>query len=318
MFWGLILMLPSIVLGNINLNHILDKQSENESNMTQIKAAIESIDKKIGANNDSYLDSLKKEKFLEEKISELESDLKKSKKSILFQMGKMKKKVNFLLLEKFKNDFVTKEVQEKILLKELSVEGKKLEDILSANLKSQNSLELLHQKFSSLVQEKKQVYEILGDLELKKTKKSHEFGSYISQNKVLKEKIDEIATITKIEGNSFSLITPIDRFDNVAKHESGLNFFFEGRSPIRAMERGKVVYSSSLANYGNVVMIEHDKDLRSLVLGKFSSKVTRGDIVTKNSTIGYFQKPGRNSLYVELREKENPINITKYFKNLKL
>ena len=76
-------------------------------------------------------------------------------------------------------------------------------------------------------------------------------------------------------------------------------------SPIKAPSSGKVVYTGELASYGNIIMIDHGQDVRSVIFGDMKIKANKGDLVEKSQILGYtMADPGiEKSLYYEIRKK---------------
>ncbi|MCY4523380.1 MAG: peptidoglycan DD-metalloendopeptidase family protein, partial [Halobacteriovoraceae bacterium] len=68
------------------------------------------------------------------------------------------------------------------------------------------------------------------------------------------------------------------------------------------------VYSGELASYGNIVMIDHGKGTRSVILGDFDPMVKKGMDVAKGDGLGKtkkIQKDGFGNIYFEVRKDDN-------------
>src|SRR5690606_22476463 len=64
---------------------------------------------------------------------------------------------------------------------------------------------------------------------------------------------------------------------------------------------GTVVYVGGLSTYGNVVMIDHGNDTRTVVLGPFTPATEKGRKVRAGDKIGSMASAGR--LYFEVRKQ---------------
>jgi septal ring factor EnvC (AmiA/AmiB activator) len=73
---------------------------------------------------------------------------------------------------------------------------------------------------------------------------------------------------------------------------------------------GKVVFAGDLASYGQVVLIDHGSDLRTVLLGKMNIKVKKNDTVKDGDILAYTQSDLKESqnLYFEVRKKNTAQN----------
>ena len=87
--------------------------------------------------------------------------------------------------------------------------------------------------------------------------------------------------------------------------------------PIYAVKPGKVIYSGpGVLGYGNMLIIEHPKQLLTVYANNKSLLVKEGQIIKKGQTIATMgrlasQQPG---LHFELRRNGRPLNPLKYLK----
>ena len=85
---------------------------------------------------------------------------------------------------------------------------------------------------------------------------------------------------------SGDFISPIATFLGMEYQKKGVTFNFKGKNKVRATKDAKVVYTGALANYGNVLMIDHGNDTRSVILGQFEYTVKKGDAVKASEIVG--------------------------------
>ena len=115
--------------------------------------------------------------------------------------------------------------------------------------------------------------------------------------------------------SKFSLIRPVRSNGLFRKDESGgVNFSVEKNESIFAPAHGEVIYSGSLSNYGNVIVIRHADGHRSVLLGKFLSKVIKSQKVKKGEVIANILEAasGENRLYFELRKEKKKLDVAKF------
>jgi len=101
--------------------------------------------------------------------------------------------------------------------------------------------------------------------------------------------------------------SPIAIHQNIEYQKKGVTFTFLGKNEIRAPKSGKIVYTGALANYGNVIMIDHGKEMRSVLLGQFDYVAKNGDMVKDGELIGYTKARASNGIgdgkiYYEVRK----------------
>ncbi len=100
---------------------------------------------------------------------------------------------------------------------------------------------------------------------------------------------------------------PIYSYQGMEYQKKGVTFNFHGKNEVRATKAGKVVYTGTLANYGNVLMIDHGNDTRTVLLGQFDYSVKNGDSVKDAQVVGFTNPRSTNGLgegriYFEVRK----------------
>jgi murein DD-endopeptidase MepM/ murein hydrolase activator NlpD len=118
------------------------------------------------------------------------------------------------------------------------------------------------------------------------------------------EEIKVAAVAQSIEGEFNS---PLAMHQDIEYQKKGVTFTFQGKNEVRASKAGKIVYTGALANYGNVIMIDHGKEVRSVILGQFDYVVKNGDLVKDAELIGYTKTRSNKGLadgkiYFEVRK----------------
>ncbi len=106
-------------------------------------------------------------------------------------------------------------------------------------------------------------------------------------------------------GEGFS--APISLYQGIDYNKKGVTFNFQGKNEVVAPKGGRVVYTGSLASYGNVLMIDHGNDTRTVLLGQFDFNVKNGDSIKAQQIVGYTNPRSSNGLgdgkiYFEVRK----------------
>src|SRR5690606_12340253 len=74
---------------------------------------------------------------------------------------------------------------------------------------------------------------------------------------------------------TMSFQAPMDDVTQVASSDKGVTYKFGGMRPIKAPREGRVIYNGELASYGNVLMLDHGDDIRTVMLGRFRSDLAK-------------------------------------------
>jgi septal ring factor EnvC (AmiA/AmiB activator) len=104
--------------------------------------------------------------------------------------------------------------------------------------------------------------------------------------------------------------SPVDDFLTFTPSAKGVTFKYQSVQPIKAVGGGKVVFAGDLASYGQVVLIDHGNDLRTVLLGKMNIKVKKNDSVQNGDILAYTQNDSKEpqNLYFEVRKKNTAQN----------
>ena len=115
------------------------------------------------------------------------------------------------------------------------------------------------------------------------------------------------ATVGAISVPGADFSAPLSLYQGFEYQKKGVTFNFEGKNEVRAPKGGKVAYTGSLASYGNVLIIDHGNDTRTVLLGQFDYTVKNGDPIKASQLIGYTNPRSNNGLgsgkiYFEVRK----------------
>lgn len=124
----------------------------------------------------------------------------------------------------------------------------------------------------------------------------------IAQNRVSNQ-----TPVADVASGSGEFSAPISLYQGIEHNKKGVTFNFQGKNEVRAPKAGRVVYTGSLASYGNVLMIDHGNDTRTVLLGQFDYNVKNGDSITAAQVVGYTNPRSANGIgdgkiYFEVRK----------------
>ncbi len=296
-----------------NLKDLKKQLKINESTLKKLNIKLQLIDKNIDLINERYSKMLMHRKKMEDILNRYSSDLKTSRKI----MEQKKKDVNHAIKLSIVNSMDKDESIDKVIYKKISVVNLKnklndLEDLIAKNIVLDKKVMDLKQKYDSYLKVGRDLLSLISKLEEDKYSNRKESYNITSELKNIRSKLKSKSTFNKPTINKF--ISPIDNYLKYSHGKKGITYFFKGKNPIKSVDNGKIVYTGKLSVYGNVVIIEHSKELRSILLGSFNPIVIKGDDVTTGQIIGYtkISLDNENKVYFEIRRKNIAQNTAKY------
>lgn len=321
--------IPSVV----KLNQKLSKES---AVVSKIAAEIKSLEKTLTKKNDSYLDNVKLIEKLESKVATMQKSLAAQAFGISEQYKKSRKALNLYLLESLddenKNKLLHKKIYIEILNKKLSA-LKKAEEQSNSLLATIN---LYDQKLTKTKSDEEITYQLIMELENKKKLMSQNYISHLETKNRVESTLDQMKAKrrakAKIAGGKtrsskkskkvdvfIPMKAPLDDYVAMIKKKDAVILKFKDTVQLKAPAAGRIVYSGELANYGDVIIIDHGKQVRSVLLGDLLIKVKKGDLVGKGQLLGYtVSDPGViKSLRYEIRKKSKPVNALNWISNPK-
>ena len=292
------------------------------SQVMDLGARLSSLEKEIGSKNNLYISSVEQIKQFEgdvklyrEKLTEIHAQLRQAQLE-------NKKIVQSYLIES--EDEATEAWQKKAHLQLLQQAQSKLKNKELELISFENKVAEFDTKLASLRDDEEELVVVIKELENRKkiamelyllkvqTKKNME--SKVQERK-LQKKIAEVKksfsqepVIEKKPDRFFK--RPVDDFSTYTASAKGVTFKYQSIQPIKAVGDGKVVFAGDLASYGQVVLIDHGQDLRTVLLGKMDIKVKKNDTVRDGEVLAYTQNSSKEdqSLYFEVRKKNTAQN----------
>ena len=323
------------------ISTLKQKLSSESAEVSKLAGSIKSLEKKLSTTNDGYLDSVKTIESLEQKISRMRVSLTRQAKDISNEYNKAQKALNLYLLESVDEDNENSLLHKKIYMEVLQ---RKLIGLKEAEKKSNTLLEqinLYDQKLTETKSSEESIYNLIVELENKKKEMSQKYVSTLeSKNRFestldklkakqrARAKISQVKVVKKRSSRkskksrakiTIPMLSPLDDYVAMVKSRDAVMIKFDDTVQIKAPASGKIVYSGELANYGNVIIIDHGSEVRSVLLGDLLVKVKKGEPVRKGQLLGYtVSDPGViKSLRYEIRKKSKPVNALSWISNPK-
>ena len=307
---------------------------------------VQTLAKEMGQVETHLAISNKKYNKLAEDRAQLEDGLAIAKKNADLDKENLKKnyqETKNILMGVLLNQMDREETPASLLSKKILVENLQrrlvdLDGLMKSNKEVQSEVEKISERLQDSLATEKELVAVMRDLDLRKkelrenleteTQKKEQAALQFTEikNKMAMERESAKKSIRRKElapvqiteeikipsaSHSASLdgefYAPIAIHQDMEHQSKGVTFTFQGKNEVRATKSGKIVYTGALANYGNVIMIDHGKDVRSVILGQFDYVVKNGDLVKDTELVGYTKARttaglGGGKIYFEVRK----------------
>jgi len=301
---------------NIYINVYADENlNKIQNDVLILKSSIYQANKKIHLKNQEYKSVLKELKIFEDKTRVLQFTLSEYKQRIRKDYLTLQKNWNVLVMQQADE---SRHAEYLITHKKIIENMKVKTDNIKRNIAWATNLENELVQGTSQAQDLKLKSEVLLGLIQKLENERIEIANQVYDKNIQSRRVENNVITktleTKLAGGEYYLeknfILPIAKFKKVEKSESGINFLYNEATTLIAPSDGKIIYLGELSNYGNVIMIEHDKNMISVLLGDIRSDLEEMSLVTQGSVIGKLiadREGSVKSLYYEIRKEENPV-----------
>lgn len=285
--------------------------------LESLKKTMNSLEKELGERNQKLVRLFDVKRELEVQMSRFSTDLVHKKDQVDEQVKQVQKILKSAILSSMSGSIDPAS----LLAKKYLLEGlRKKNNLLTSSVEELETVEsnllALQARFAEYSKVEGQLSELLSQLEADKNSKASEYLAALDSKKEKEGMLSQYqasflssrkgAEIRKKVGMLFK--SPVASYSSISYKDKGVTFLNPSSSSIDVMATGdgKVVYSGDLSNYGNVVMIDHGNETRSILLGRFNPLVKKGDSVTSGERVAKTlkskdQAPGK--LYFEVRIK---------------
>lgn len=311
---------PGPKKANKSLELVKKRVQKKKESIDELKNEINELEESLGQGNKRYVSVVEEKQGVESRIYQLRDEVDKTKKELALKKEATENMLKRAVLNKLSTEAdPAKLLAEKILFKGL---GEKLSDLhkkIKQNKKEKNELDQLISDFQEYSQTEVELATFLNELENKKKSVVNSYLGEVQKEKELQKRFSKLkvqfamarAKAQKNRGLQFE--GPLKNFTKFEHEDKGVTFHYEGRSPVTSSAPGEVVYSGELSAYGNVVMIDHGNDTRSVVLGQFIPKVEKGIKVQSGDVLGYTsynprREKNSGKVYFEVRKKNKVQN----------
>lgn len=283
----------------------------------EIGAKLNTLEKELQQKNQTYHSHL-------EQIKSLESELGRFRNKLNISINDLKKaeEENNKILKNFileAEDETMEHWQRKVHSELLKKSNEKYKNKLTELETFKSQIIEYENKLVFLKSEEEELAVVIRDLENRKKSTMDAYAVGLREKKNLEDSFERSQikkVVSKVEAK-FSQAPlrlkkpeklfkkPLNDFLSLTSSEKGVTFKYRSVQPIRATDKGKVVFAGELASYGQVLLVDHGNDLRTVLLGKFDLKVKKNDDVLEGDILGttLMTSPEPQNLYFEVRKK---------------
>lgn len=300
----------------------VDELARYRSEVMEMGAKLSSLEKEIGSKNNLYISSI-------EQIKQFESDVMLYKDALNHKQSEVKKSQNenkrilqSYLLES-ENDSV-EPWQRKIHLELLKTAQEKLKSKETELVSFTGKVGEIEEKIVELKRNEEELSNVIQELEGRKKETMEKYLAKVELKKKVEDKVQARTLKAKVAQVKKQLSTapivqkkadrvfanPVDDFLTFTASPKGVTFKYQATQPVKAVGQGKVVFAGDLASYGQVVLVDHGNDLRTVLLGKMNIRVKKNDIVNGGDILAYTVNDTKEAqnLYFEVRKKNTAQN----------
>lgn len=313
--------------------------STQDFRLLKIKASLETMEQNLGKRNNVLIKNLQQIRAIENEIGQLQESMKNNQVSMEVLHAKMKGTLQHYIANQISGVTAPSTLAgSRILIKTFEKQMELLKKEADTSRMYQDRLTHYEKSLGGLKNVGNSLREVLTDLEQKKRNLADSYvevaqakGELQGQLEGIRYKVKKENTLAQrkprdLDANLIPvgnedlrfgrLLPPLKNYSTLNYENKGVTFKFNQATPVLSVGKGKVIYSGNLASYGNVIMIEHGDDLRSLILGGIIPQIKKGAEVDAGEVIGFTKlstNSDENTLYFEIRQKNIAQNTFLWF-----
>ena len=330
----------------VNVFEMKRKIQEQNKLILDMNKEMNQVEISLGMQNKKYLKLAEERAKIEDLLSRAKKNADLDSEGLKKSYKETKTILMGVLLNKLeKSESPSDLLSRKILVENLQRRLVDLEGLMKSNKSVQEDVDKIYSRLEESMKTEKALVSIMNDLEQKKkslrqslevesqkkvqvqtifdeTKNKAAMNRDADRREKMREKLQPVQVTEEIKvpsqpvasaepaevlGSMAQYQAPVHVYQGLDYNKKGVTFNFQGKNEVIAPRGGKVVYTGSLASYGNVLMIDHGNDTRTVLLGQFDYTVKNGDAIQASQIVGYTNPRSTNGLgdgkiYFEVRK----------------
>jgi septal ring factor EnvC (AmiA/AmiB activator) len=299
-----------------------DEFARYRTEVLELGARLSTLEKELGAKNNLYVSSVEQIRQFEGDVELYRDELTTKRKEVLSAQSENKRILQSYLLES--ENETTEPWQKKVHLELLRLAQEKLRQSETELTGYDAKVAEFDEKLVELRRNEEELAAVIGELEARKKVVMESYLTKVESKKKAESRIQSTKLATRIAAVKKELSgapviqskpdrifsRPVDDYMSFAPSPKGVTFKYSATQPVKAVGGGKIVYAGDLAAYGQVVLIDHGNDLRTVLLGRMDIRVKKDDTVGNGDILAYTRNDTKEpqNLYFEVRKKNTAQN----------
>lgn len=308
----------SIQSANPNYKNLNGHISKNKKEIGKLSKNIDILESRLAKSNKKYLRTLKRKNSIETNIYKMKQLVFENTTAVNTQLKDARSLVRATLANSLGGDQSAQDLySQKVLLKAAQKKIKELKQKLVQLNIQKKELTKLEERFNEYHNIESSLLSAMSEMELRKKNYAEKYLDLQGKQKQLLKKSSQmkISRVRKKEGRDLRskigmFNIPITRFTKFEYRKKGVTFHFDEQDFIRLGRGGRVAHTGKLSSYGNVVVIDHGNETRSVFLGEFSPSVRKNQVLKVGDIVGETKVTGEKAgkVYFEVRKKNKAQN----------
>lgn len=301
---------------NTSFSELQHKVKEAQREVDGLSREITRLEKDLGSKNTEYLEAIKIRQKLEARLVSASSELNDSKTLASEKSQKLRDVLKRLALQELdQNQNAAVMAARKILSSQVKSQLGILQQMIADSNKRDEELKTVRQRIIEYHETEQRLSELMRTMEERKKEQADAYLAAVGKKSEVEEKLSALKlvksrkNVTRKAEIATRFSSPVEDFLGVEYDKKGITYKFTGRRPVVAVGSGEVAYSGRLSTYGNVVLIDHGDETRSVILGQFLPKMSKGQKVVKGEVLGYTENLSvQGKIYFEVRKGDKALD----------
>jgi septal ring factor EnvC (AmiA/AmiB activator) len=283
---------------------------KSRGDIMQLGARLSALEKNLGSNNDKYIAAVEKIRLLETDVTTYQQRLSGVRAELIRREQELARILRSQALAAVEDEIVENDAYQALTAQNRARS--------QAALRETEALEKIVAEFNErlevLRRDEQELLKLSYDLESKKKQMTEVYLARLDERQRLETEVEKQKISTRIKkirkaeqlgqdiAPELKFALPLDAITEATPSEKGVTYKFSKLQPIKAPRSGRVIYNGELASYGKVLMLDHGSDIRTVMLGRFSSALEKNAQVNAGDILGHTETDA-DSLYFEVRKK---------------
>ena len=293
-----------------NYQKLRTKLQRQAKKVAQLRQQMAELEASLVSQNKQYIDGVNRAEQLDLSLQQIQGHLQGIQNEMTMAREKMATILKNYMARSLDNDPNDHDLYlDRVMVKGVLKKRERYNQLKQDFFSLKSEADILAQKIADHRDNEQQLRALITDLENDKERITKDFFDHKEHLRQLKARVKKQGHQTRKASpvSTLKMNSPLRSFISMKKDKNrkGVLYRFQGKSPFYSSYQGRVQYLGRLANYGNLIIINHGRDIRSILLGDIIPKVKKGQQVGQGEFIGYtkFKQGRRGKLYFEVRVK---------------